>query len=109
MTSGGSENDRLGVLPLPLRERAGVRGLGSGMFSHCHSGLFILVIPDVSNAVIPACSFLSFPTFLTLSFPTFLIGNPKAGVKGSPREPEKPDPPAKPPPRSRKKKTLDSR
>ena len=41
------------LLPLPLRERGGVRGLGSGMFSHCHSGSFLLVIPDVSHPVIP--------------------------------------------------------
>ena len=55
------------MLPLPLRERVGVRGLW----------------PGCSHTVIPACSFLSFPTSLTLSFPTLLIGNPKAGVRSN--------------------------
>ena len=41
------------LLPLPLRERVGVRGIWYGMVSRCHSGLVLLVIPDVSHAVIP--------------------------------------------------------
>ena len=68
--------------PSPLAGEGQGEGGWSGLFSRCHSGLFILVIPDVSTAVILACSLLSFLTFLTLSFPTLLIGNPKAGLKG---------------------------
>ena len=35
---------RPGMTPRVYR---GGKGAGSGMFSHCHSGLFLLVIPDV--------------------------------------------------------------
>ena len=47
-------------LPLPSRERAGVRGL-------------------VLTRSFPTFLTLSFPMFLTLSFPTFFIGNPRPG------------------------------
>ena len=40
----------------PCGRGPGVRGLCSGMFNRCHSGLFPLVIPDVSHPVIPDVS-----------------------------------------------------
>ena len=61
-------------LPLPLRERVGVRGIWSGMISRCHSFLFLLVIPNVSHPVIP--------DFSHAVIPDVIHRESKAGVRG---------------------------
>ena len=67
------------LLPLPLRERAGVRGFWFGMFSRCHPGLFLLVIPDVSHAVIP--------DFSHAVIPDVINRESKGQAEGAQREP----------------------
>ncbi len=53
-------------LPLPLRERAGVRGLA-----------LTRSFPTFQTRSFSTFQTRSFSTFQTLSFPTFLIGNPR--------------------------------
>ena len=71
-------------LPLPLRERAGVRGFCPWMFSHCHPGLFLLVIPDVSHPVIPDFSHAVIPDVINRESKGRAEGGPEGAVEARP-------------------------
>ena len=71
-------------LPLPSRERAGVRGLALTRSFPTFQTRSFPTFQTRSFSTFQTLSFpmfltLSFLTFLTLSFPTFLIGNPRPG------------------------------
>ena len=93
----------------PCGRGAGVRGIPVRVFNRCHSGLVPLVIPDISPPVIPNVSYAVIPDVSHPVIPDVINRKSKAGLKRAQREPEKLAPPAKPPPRSRKEKSLDSR